>query len=129
MPVRGRHARDDISHETLIGGQRRAHGRHRPDMVSRIPGNKAAPSANARTARFPAAALDVRIPDVPAADPYYRGLVIYPAFYSIYLSMLNKAQTRFIGLGNFRFLLSRDVFWMVVQQTSSLRAARSSSKR
>jgi multiple sugar transport system permease protein len=31
--------------------------------------------------------------------------------------MLNKAQTRFIGLGNFRFLLSRDVFWMVVQQT------------
>ena len=29
------------------------------------------------------------------------GLVVYPAFYSIYLSMLNKAQTRFIGLGNF----------------------------
>ena len=26
------------------------------------------------------------------------GLVIYPALYSIYLSMLNKAQTRFIGL-------------------------------
>jgi multiple sugar transport system permease protein len=45
-------------------------------------------------------------------------LVIYPAFYSIYLSMLNKAQTRFIGLGNFTFLLSRDVFWMVVQQTA-----------
>src|SRR5262249_41206911 len=42
-------------------------------------------------------------------------LVIYPALYSIYLSMLNKAQTRFIGLGNFSFLLSRDVFWMVVQ--------------
>ncbi len=46
------------------------------------------------------------------------GLVVYPAFYSIYLSMLNKAQTRFIGLGNFSFLLSRDVFWMVVQQTA-----------
>ena len=45
-------------------------------------------------------------------------LVIYPAFYSIYLSMLNKAQTRFIGLGNFRFLLSRDVFLMVVEQTA-----------
>jgi multiple sugar transport system permease protein len=45
------------------------------------------------------------------------GLVVYPALYSIYLSMLNKGQTRFIGLGNFRFLLSRDVFWMVVQQT------------
>ena len=45
-------------------------------------------------------------------------LVIYPAFYSIWLSMLNKAQTRFIGLGNYRFLLTRDVFWMVVQQSS-----------
>ncbi len=45
-------------------------------------------------------------------------LVIYPAFYSIYLSMLNKAQTRFIGLDNFRFLLSRDVFRMVVEQTA-----------
>jgi len=32
--------------------------------------------------------------------------------------MLNKAQTRFIGLGNFTFLLSRDVFWMVVRQTA-----------
>ena len=46
------------------------------------------------------------------------GLVIYPAFYSIYLSMLNKAQTRFIGLGNFSFLLSRDVFRMVMEQTA-----------
>ena len=45
-------------------------------------------------------------------------LVIYPAFYSIYLSMLNKAQTRFVGLGNFSFLLSRDVFWMVVWQSA-----------
>src|SRR5215470_15602540 len=43
-------------------------------------------------------------------------LVVYPAFYSIYLSMLNKAQTRFIGLGNFSYLLSRDVFWMVMWQ-------------
>jgi multiple sugar transport system permease protein len=46
------------------------------------------------------------------------GLVIYPAFYSIYLSTLNRAQTKFIGLGNFSFLLSRDVFWMVVQQSA-----------
>src|SRR6202012_2521552 len=46
------------------------------------------------------------------------GLVAYPAMYSIYLSMLNKAQTRFIGLGNFAFLLSRAVFWMVVQQSA-----------
>ncbi len=46
------------------------------------------------------------------------GLVIYPAFYSIYLSMLNKSQTRFIGLSNFTYLLSRDVFWMVVEQSA-----------
>jgi multiple sugar transport system permease protein len=45
-------------------------------------------------------------------------LVVYPAFYSIYLSMLNKAQTRFIGLGNFGYLLSRDVFWMVMWQSA-----------
>jgi len=46
------------------------------------------------------------------------GLIIYPALYSIHLSMLNKAQTKFIGLANFRFLLSRDVFWMVVRQSA-----------
>jgi len=46
------------------------------------------------------------------------GLVIYPALYSIHLSMQNKAQTRFIGLSNFTFLMSRDTFWMVVQQST-----------
>jgi multiple sugar transport system permease protein len=46
------------------------------------------------------------------------GLVIYPACYAIVLSTLNKSQTRFIGLGNFTFLLSRDVFWMVVWQSA-----------
>ncbi len=46
------------------------------------------------------------------------GLVVYPALYSIYLSMLNRAQTHFVGLGNFRFLLSRDVFLMVVEQSA-----------
>ena len=45
-------------------------------------------------------------------------LIVYPAFYSIYLSMLNKAQTRFIGLSNFTFLMSRDTFWMVVEQST-----------
>jgi multiple sugar transport system permease protein len=46
------------------------------------------------------------------------GLIIYPALYSIYLSMLNKAQTKFIGLDNFSYLLKRDTFWMVVQQSA-----------
>jgi multiple sugar transport system permease protein len=46
------------------------------------------------------------------------GLVAYPALYAIYLSMLNNAQTRFIGLDNFTWLLSRqavrDVIWQAV---------------
>jgi multiple sugar transport system permease protein len=46
------------------------------------------------------------------------GLILYPALYSMYLSTLNKGQTRFIGLGNFTYLLSRDTFWMVVQQSA-----------
>ena len=71
-----------------------------------------------RPADFHAAALDHRVADVHAADLIVAGLIIYPAFYSIYLSMLNKAQTRFIGLSNFAFLLSRDTFWMVVQQSA-----------
>ncbi|MBV8824039.1 MAG: sugar ABC transporter permease [Bradyrhizobiaceae bacterium] len=45
-------------------------------------------------------------------------LVIYPAGYSMFLSTLNKAQTKFVGLDNFRFLLKRDVFLMVVWQSA-----------
>lgn len=45
------------------------------------------------------------------------GLVVYPFFYAIYLSMLNKRMTRFVGLDNFSFLLTRDTFWMVVWQS------------
>jgi multiple sugar transport system permease protein len=43
------------------------------------------------------------------------GLVVYPFFYSIYLSMLNKRETAFVGLANFHYLLSQDTFWMVLQ--------------
>jgi multiple sugar transport system permease protein len=45
------------------------------------------------------------------------GLIVYPFFYAIYLSFLNKRETAFIGLDNFRFLLTRDTFWMVVRQS------------
>jgi len=44
-------------------------------------------------------------------------LVVYPAFYSIYLSMLNKSLERFVGFSNFSFLFTRDTFWMVVKQS------------
>src|ERR1700751_5452424 len=46
------------------------------------------------------------------------GLIIYPALYSIYLAMLNRAQTKFLGLGNFSYLLGRDTFWMVIEQSA-----------
>jgi multiple sugar transport system permease protein len=45
------------------------------------------------------------------------GLVIYPALYSIHLSMLNKTLERYVGFANFRFLFTRETFWMVVKQS------------
>ena len=44
-------------------------------------------------------------------------LVLYPALYSIHLSMLNKGMEHFVGLDNFAFLFSRETFWMVVRQS------------
>ncbi len=45
------------------------------------------------------------------------GFVVYPALYAIYLSMLNKKQTTFVGLGNFTFLLRRHTFQLVIFQS------------
>ena len=45
------------------------------------------------------------------------GLIVYPFFYSIWLAMLNKKETTFVGLNNFLFLFKRDTFWMVVRQS------------
>lgn len=44
-------------------------------------------------------------------------LVIYPAIYAIYLSMLNKKMTAFVGLSNFTWLLGRHAFQMVIFQS------------
>jgi multiple sugar transport system permease protein len=44
-------------------------------------------------------------------------LVAYPAGYAIYLAMLNKSMTKFVGFGNFNFLFGRETFWMVVYQS------------
>src|SRR5690349_6230791 len=44
-------------------------------------------------------------------------LVVYPAFYSMYLATLNKSMQRFVGFGNFTFLFNRSTFWLVVQQS------------
>ena len=44
-------------------------------------------------------------------------LVLYPALYSIHMSMLNKGMDHFVGFDNFTFLFSRETFWMVVRQS------------
>lgn len=44
-------------------------------------------------------------------------LVVYPAGYAIYLSMLNKKMTKFVGLSNYTFLLSRPTFQLVIFQS------------
>jgi len=44
-------------------------------------------------------------------------LVVYPAFYSLYIAMLNKSMKTFVGFGNFAFLFKRETFWMVVRQS------------
>ena len=45
------------------------------------------------------------------------GLIVYPFFYSIYLSMLNKRETAFVGLDNLRYLVRYETFWLVVQNS------------
>jgi len=45
------------------------------------------------------------------------GLIVYPFFYSIWLSLLNRKETAFVGLANYFFLFKRDTFWMVVRQS------------
>ncbi|HYZ33524.1 MAG TPA: sugar ABC transporter permease [Crenalkalicoccus sp.] len=45
------------------------------------------------------------------------GLVVYPFFYALYLSTLNRNMTRSIGLGNFEILFDTDTFWMVAWQS------------
>ncbi len=44
-------------------------------------------------------------------------LVVYPALYAIWLAMLNKHMTRFVGLSNFAFLLRRSTFHLVIFQS------------
>lgn len=43
--------------------------------------------------------------------------VVYPFFYSIYLSLLNRTMTRFIGLFNYEYLLSDETFHLVIFQS------------
>jgi multiple sugar transport system permease protein len=41
------------------------------------------------------------------------GLVVYPFVYSVWLSFENKAETKFVGLQNYKQLLKYNTFWLV----------------
>ncbi|WP_421999830.1 carbohydrate ABC transporter permease [Reyranella sp.] len=45
------------------------------------------------------------------------GLVAYPTGFAIWLSMLDRTTTRFVGLANFALLLDSSRFWGIVWQT------------
>ena len=45
-------------------------------------------------------------------------LVAYPAGFAIYISMLDRTMTRFVGLRNFEYLLGRDRFWLILFNTT-----------
>ncbi|MBV8614667.1 MAG: sugar ABC transporter permease, partial [Acetobacteraceae bacterium] len=45
------------------------------------------------------------------------GLVVYPALYAIYLSLLNKKMTAFVGLAQYFFLVQRQTFKLVIFQS------------
>jgi multiple sugar transport system permease protein len=45
------------------------------------------------------------------------GLIVYPAIYAIYLSLMDKHLTKFVGVGNFAFLFRRDTFRLVIFQS------------
>ena len=45
------------------------------------------------------------------------GLILYPLAGAIQLSLLNKAETDFVGLDNFFYLATRPAFWTVFLQT------------
>jgi multiple sugar transport system permease protein len=42
------------------------------------------------------------------------GLVLYPFVWSVYLTMENKKETKFVGLRNYKQLLGYGTFWLVV---------------
>jgi multiple sugar transport system permease protein len=46
------------------------------------------------------------------------GLVAYPAGFAIWISMLDRTMTRFVGLRNFEYLLGRERFWLIVFNTT-----------
>jgi multiple sugar transport system permease protein len=90
------------------------------EVAQHYPGQLAQPVARPRTSmrRFMRRRSTVAFLMCLPLITIVAALIVYPAFYSIYLAMLSKTQTKFVGLGNFTYLLKRDTFWMVVEQSA-----------
>jgi multiple sugar transport system permease protein len=90
------------------------------DIVRQYPGSVpvSAPHSSSSMQRFMRRRATIALVMCLPLIVIVAGLIIYPAFYSMYLSTLNKAQTKFLGFGNFTFLLGRETFWMVMQQSA-----------
>src|SRR5258707_1432623 len=84
-----------------------------PNRVARTGGLRKSSSLRVAMKRKSTAAFLMTLPMILLiAVP-----VIYPALYSLHLATLNKSMQRFVGLGNFEFLLKRETFWLVVKQS------------
>src|SRR5215471_11122048 len=90
------------------------------DVAQRYPGGLAEPAARPRAGmrQFVRRRSTIAVLMCLPLIAIVAGLIVYPAFYSIFLAMLNKTQTKFIGLDNFAYLLKRDTFRMVVEQSA-----------
>ena len=77
------------------------------DIARRYPGQLAEPAIQPHTSmrRFLRRRTTIAFLMCLPLIAIVAGLIVYPAFYSVYLATLNKAQTKFLGLGNFSYLL------------------------
>jgi multiple sugar transport system permease protein len=89
-----------------------------PDGVTTVPASVVVrPARRSRIRRFAQRRATVAIAMCLPLFVVIAGFVVYPFFYSIYLSMLNGEMTRFVGLFNYIYLLSSSVFHLVIFQS------------
>lgn len=84
---------------------------------AKLAGSQPAPTSRGALRRFARRRSTIAIAMCVPLFVLIAGLVVYPFFYSIYLSMLNREMTRFIGLWNYQYLLNSQTFHLVVFQS------------
>ena len=86
-------------------------------MAAVLPGTQAAAARGGGLRRFARRKSTIAFLMALPLIALIATLVVYPTLYAIYLAMLNKSLERFVGLANFKFLFTRETFWMVVKQS------------